>query len=201
MTSLSTGWITYDVLALAELDNEDYRDLREAVYSCLSTFSCHRSTHLQEFARTKVGDYEKHGHSRTYVFICPVGDDDIDVPAFFTVGMTALDLRKASSNKRKKFSGNISVEITGAYSIAELAPSDTYTRVQLPGSVILEEAKHAIARAKAHVGGRFAVVDARRRVFQSLYGPAGFTELHGTDGPIGTTPDDFITAACLLRDW
>ncbi|WP_132438001.1 MULTISPECIES: hypothetical protein [unclassified Rathayibacter] len=193
--------VLYDVVALAELETDVYADLRDAVYERLSTFECKRSPHLQDFARGKVGRYEQHGHSRTYVFICPVEDSDIDVPAFFTVGMTALDLTKATGSKKKKLSGDISMDITGTYSIAELARSDRYTSSQLPGAVILDEAKQVIAQAKSFVGGRFAVVDARKAVFEALYQPAGFSEIHIASAPLGMEEDDFITAACLIRDW
>ncbi|WP_181137622.1 hypothetical protein [Rathayibacter sp. AY1D1] len=201
MSSPGSDQIAYDVIALAELENPAYRDLRDAVYARLEVFACERSPHLQAFARTNVQRYERHGHSRTYVFICADDGAGIDVPAFFTVGMTALDLTRAGSSKQKKFSGDFSMDVTGAYSIAELARSDEYNGNQLPGSVILDEAKNAIAQAKFHVGGRFAVVDARRPVFEALYQPAGFKELHGTEAPVGMDANDFITAACLVRDW
>ncbi|WP_159084894.1 hypothetical protein [Planctomonas deserti] len=192
--------IIYDVFALAELDDPRYSVLREAVIARLEAFECARSEHLQHFARENVHKYENHGHSRTYVLITPSDDEGIDVPAFFTVGMTVLDLSQASNSKRKKLSGGISLDATGAYSIAELARSDRYSRSQLPGSVILDEAKQVIASARLHVGGRFVVVDCRREVFQQLYEPAGFREIHVAQPPAGMESASFLTACCLARD-
>lgn len=201
MSDTADELIAYDVVALSELEDPSYEVLKVAVRQALDRFECGRSGHLQEFARSNVHKYERHGHSRTYVFITPVEGDGIDVPAFFTVGMTSLDLSKATNSQKKRLSGDISMDTTGAYSIAELARSDRYKNSQLPGSAILKEAMHVVRQARVHVGGRFAVVDARKEVFDQLYEPAGFKRLHVTDPPIGMESIDFLTACCVVKDY
>jgi hypothetical protein len=192
--------IPYDVFALADIQGDRYRVLADRVVARLSEFECGRSTHLQKFARESVDKWEKHGHSRTYVIITPV-DDDIAVAGFFTVGMTGLDLSQATKSARNKLMGSISLERTGAFSIAELARSDSYTSAQLPGSVILDEAKEVIKRARGYVGGRFVVVDARQKVFDALYEPAGFKRISVAVAPLGMDDTDFVTACCVVVDW
>lgn len=167
----------------------------------LKAFECVRSEHLQAFARNTVAKWEKHGHSRTYVLINPVGDGDIDVAGFFTVGMTALDYSNATSSLRKKLSGAVTSERTGAYSIAELARADRYSSDDLPGSVILSEAKRVIGEARQYVAGRFVVVDCQPKVFANLYQPAGFRQIDVAKPPVGMEEHDFITACCLVKDW
>lgn len=193
--------LNYDVFALANIAGDEYPELRDRVYARLQEFECERSEHLQAFARHTVAKWEQHGHSRTYVLINPVGDGDIDVAGFFTVGMTALDYSNANSSLRKKLSGAVSSKRTGAYSIAELARSDRYTSEDLPGSVILSEAKRVIAEARQYVAGRFAVVDCQPKVFENLYEPAGFRQIDVAEPPKGMEDHNFITACCLVKDW
>lgn len=192
--------IKYDVFALADVRNEKYQGLAETIDERLASFECARSSHLQEFARSKVTKWEGHGHSRTYVVITP-REDTIDVAAFFTVGMTALNLERAVPALRSKLMGSISLKQTGAYSIAELARSDAYTNAQLPGSVILDEAKNVIRRARSYVAGRFVVVDARPEVFEHLYKPAGFKMIHLAESPMGMSGIEFVTACAVVKDW
>lgn len=199
--SCDTDRIPYDVVALGDLADDRYRVLADRVRERLQAFECARSTHLQSFARSNVHRYEGHGHSRTYVLITPTPDGDVDVPAFFTVGMTALDLSAASRAARKKLMGDISLDQTGAYSLAELARSDNYGPEQLPGNVILDEAKEVVKRARQYVAGRFLVVDARPEVFQHLYQPAGFREIKVAKAPRGMEDTDFITACAVIKDW
>ena len=132
MTAVSAERIEYDVFALADIQQEKYKLLAERVNDRLDQFRCERSPHLQNFARSSVHKYEAHGHSRTYVMITATGET-IDVAGFFTVGMTALNLSQAGTSARKKLMGDITLEQTGAYSIAELARSDDYSAAQLRG--------------------------------------------------------------------
>lgn len=192
--------ITYDVFALADIRQEKYRVLAEAVDQRLSEFRCERSAHLQDFARVKVRKWEAHGHSRTYVIVT-AREDSIDVAGFFTVGMTALNFENASKSLKKTLMGDVTLSQTGAYSIAELARSDEYSREQLPGATILDEAKSVIRRARNYVAGRFVVVDARPEVFDSLYAPAGFKKIDVAKPPIGMGDVPFVTACAVVKDW
>lgn len=202
MSAESPVRLDYSVFALADLSGEKYTDLREAVEARLAAFDCAQSPHLQQFARGQVHKWEDHGHSRTYVLVSPSDEGGIDVPAFFTIGMTGLDLTRGSSGTRKRLSGQISLEHTGAYTIAELARSDRYSSEHLPGSVILDEAKQIIRQSRQLIAGRFLVVDAQRKVFERLYQPAGFKQLALAEAPPQSMPDaEFITACAVIKDW
>ncbi|WP_455133634.1 hypothetical protein [Microbacterium aurum] len=200
MTGDPAERISYDVFALADIRHEKYRDLSDAVDQRLAEFRCHRSAHLQDFARAKVRKWEGHGHSRTYVIVT-AREDSIDVAGFFTVGMTALNFENAAPSVRKKLMGDVSMSHTGAYSIAELARADDYSSEQLPGATILDEAKGVIKRARAYVAGRFVVVDARVEVFERLYAPAGFKRVDVASPPIGMDDVEFVTACAVVKDW
>lgn len=193
--------LSYDVFSLASIRGEaDYAVLEAAIRQGLSVFRCERSEHLERFAREKVDQWEDHGHLRTYVMIAPT-DGGIDVVAFFAVGMTMLDFTAVSPQARKKLMGQITTDRTGAYSIAELARSDEYTSIQLPGRVILDEAKNAIKQAQQFVGGRFVVVDSRPEVYERLYKPAGFRPIGVAHPPRGMEEQDFVTSCCVIKDW
>ena len=201
MTAEEPDSLSYSVFALSDLSEDVYTPVREAIAERLATFTCIRSPHLQAFAREKVQAWEDHGHSRTYVLVCPDGDDGIDVPAFFTIGMTSLDLTGVSKQLRKKLNGSISMDFTGAYTIAELARSDAYTNAELPGAVILDEAKSIIRQSRQLIAGRFLVVDAQRPVFEALYEPAGFREIGVAKSPVDMPDAEFLTACAIIKDW
>jgi hypothetical protein len=190
--------LDYDVVSLAEL--KAYPDLLEHVKQKLASFRCARSTHLQAFANEDVWRWEAHGHLRTYVFLSPGDEDDIVVPAFFSVSMTTLDFGRATRSKSKQLMGNISMETTGAFSIVELARCDTFTHEELPGPVILREALDVIEKAREHIGGRFVVVDSQAEVFERLYKAEGFKRVSLAKAPRGMEGANFVTSARLLKD-
>ncbi|UOE43086.1 hypothetical protein [Agromyces larvae] len=193
--------IEYDVFALSDIAQDKYSTLRDRVHERLAAFDCSRSTHLQNFARSEVHRWEAHGHSRTYVLITPDDEYGIEVAGFFTIGLTSLDFSNASNSARKRLMGSITMEQTGAYSIAELARSDRYSNHQLPGTILVDEAKQVVKRARSYVAGRFLVVDAQQKVFERLYEPAGFRHVSVAEAPRGMEDRDFITACCVIKDW
>lgn len=192
--------LAYEVFPLALALDPKLEDLARLVRDRLDSFECERSPHIQDFARGAVHRWEKHGHSRTYVLISSEGGN-VDVPGFFTVGVTMLDLSQASKSNRAKLMGDITMDQTGAFSIAELARSDRYSAAQLPGSVILDEAKEVVKRARGYIGGRFLVVDSRREIFDRLYGPAGFRMVNVAEPPRGMEDANFVTSCCIIKDW
>ena len=193
--------LEYDVFSLHSVAAPEYAVIRQLVLDSLSRFECAKSPHLENFARNSVLKYEQNGNSRTYVLVTFSDSGDLDVAAFFTVGMASLDFSKLSNSAKKKLMGDVSKEVSGAYAIAELARSDSYSSSVLPGSMILDEAKKVIFDAHKHVGGRLVVVDTQQVIFDTLYKSAGFRRLHVTKPPKGMEDKDFITAGCLVRDW
>lgn len=201
MPDLLTSTISYDIFSLESIQDEKYATLRDAVNLKLSKFECAQSPHLEKFARSQVHRYENHGHSKTYILVTLLENSVLDVVAFFTVGMATLDFEAMGNSMRKKLSGDFSSTVVGAFAIAELARSDRYSSSQLPGSVILDEAKRVIVNARGYIGGRYLVVDAQPKIFDKLYKPAGFRLISTAKAPRGMEDKDFITAACLIRDW
>lgn len=194
--------LNYGVFSLHSIAEEGFEVLNNRVKERLEQFECAASPHIEAFARKKVSNYEQHEHSRTYVLIIPVDEDDIDVAGFFSIGMTTLDFRGISKSQRRKLSGNFSeVETTGAYAITELARSDNYTSAQLPGWKILDEAKNIISLARRHIAGRYVMVDAQPAIFEHLYQPAGFSVIGDAPSPRDMPDIPFVSACAKVKDW
>lgn len=201
MSSSLPPALRYEVFALADVLSPDHPALAQRVTASMASFPCERSAHIQDFARSKVAGAERYGASRTYVLLVPDREFGVDVGAFFTVGLVNISFENASKALKKKLTGSTTRDKAGAYSIAELARSDRYGCSELPGSVILDEAKQVIARARRLVTGRFVVVDSQPHIFERLYRPAGFKQVDVATPPIGMEEVDFVTSCCDARDW
>ena len=176
--------------------------MREAVAGELKKFRCNRSAQIEAFAHDSVDRFERDDNLRTYVFVAPaVEGAAMRILGLFAVGMTVLDyFAVVTKSKKKRLMGEVSVEVAGAYSIAELARSDEVSPEELPGKAILDEAVTAIAQAHASVGGRWIAVDCREEVFRALYEPAGFRIFNAkASSPSGMRDVDFLTACCVTK--
>jgi hypothetical protein len=190
----------YDTISLQALESPEYASIRTDVMASLEKFECKRSPHLENFARSKVWDYESSGMSRTYVLTTVLPENVLEVAALFTIGLTTFDFTKLEKSVKKKLLGKISLEIGGAYSIAELARSDKYTNQDLEGMTILNEASKVILNAQTIVGGRYVIVDAQAKIHDTLYSKAGFRVLHPAIAPLTMADKEFFTGACIVRD-
>lgn len=192
--------IDYDLVSLSSLDSDENLALRQRVNESLGEFSCTKSPTLERLARKDLWRREGHGSGRTYLFLT-YQRDTIDVAGFFTVGMGAVDLSGVSNSARKKLLGDFSAHYVAGFLIAGLARSDSYAGDQLPGSVILDEAKRVIANARIHVGGRYVIVDAQPAVFEKLYQPVGFLDVKVANPPLDQSDQIFRTYMMKIKDW
>lgn len=200
--------LNYAVIPLSAIRDGQSPRLADAVTESLKSFKCSRSKHIQEFITGNVLDLEDGGWVRTFVFLAPTGEDGICVPAFFAVGLTAVQMAdedgKVRGNAKKRLLGGtpqLRSGIVGSYCITDLARSDEYTSQDLPGSLILDEAKKVIRDVQSQCGGRIITVDARPKVFHSLYEPQGFKRLDTRVSPNDDEDDEFIVACCSIKNW
>lgn len=200
--------LEYEVFSLAELrENGDDDVLMLAVKEQLKSFRCSRSSWIQHFISRTVFEYEDAGWARTYVFLSPSDDGGILVPAFFSIGLTSFsrepnqDLSKTKANKLLGSRPNSRDGIVACFCLAELAREDSVSREDLPGSVILDEAKSVISSVQRQCGGRLVALDARPSIFEVLYEPAGFKKIGTRPSPNDTEEEDFVVAACKIGNW
>ncbi|MCO6558105.1 MAG: hypothetical protein J6575_01455 [Bifidobacterium sp.] len=158
---------------------------------------------MQAFISQKVQAIEEPDEGRTYLLTCTEPDGTIEVAGFFELCLTSIDFGKISGKKQKQFKGpytHLRDNHAGGYCIGELGRSDKYNNNELPGKVILKEARSLIGRSQNVVGGRYALIDARREVFENLYRPAGFKEVTTTNVP-SEGDMDIVVGVAKVAAW
>lgn len=200
--------LNYAVIPLSMIRDGRSPSLDEAVAESFKNFRCSRSEHIQEFITENVFGLEDGGWVRTFVFLAPTEEDGICVPAFFAIGLTAVQVAdedgKVRGNAKKKLLGGtpqLRSGVVGSYCITDLARSDEYSSEDLPGSIILDEAKKVIRDVQSQCGGRIITVDARPEVFRSLYEPQGFKQLATRVSPNDDEDGEFVVACCSIKNW
>ena len=167
-------------LLIEEPQTEDFALLREQLIHGLANFTCKRSNSVSHFMHDKVLEIERHGEGRTYLFVTVTETGVVDIAGFFELCLSTIDFSKLSGKKRSQFRSPVAHlrdDHAGAYCIGELGRSDNYGRDELPGSVILNEAVSLIITSRDIVGGRYALIEARPEIFNSLYVQQGFKQV------------------------
>lgn len=181
----------------------------ERIMKQLSLFSCQRSQHITDFSREKMTAYEQASESRSYLFLKAKDDELL---GFFTLGLTSMEWgniensdgwrkgftkkqRRALSHGLFKRSGFV-----GMFTIGELARKDGIGKEELPGALILSAALHYIEEARKFSGGRFVLVDSRRKLFEALYQQAGFVEVDTRPSPNEGEIEEFVISILPLDD-
>ncbi|WEV47519.1 hypothetical protein OZX62_04425 [Bifidobacterium sp. ESL0690] len=174
-----------------------------AIFNALKRFECSRSQSVQSFVSNKVEAIEESNEGRTYLLVCKQPDGTVEVAGFFELCLTSIDFGKMSGKKQKQFKGpytHLRDNHAGGYCIGELGRSDKYSKNELPGKVILKEARSLIGRSQNVVGGRYALIDARREIFENLYRPAGFKEVVTTNVP-AEGDMDIVVGVAKVSTW
>ncbi|MDF7665130.1 hypothetical protein [Bifidobacterium sp. ESL0745] len=199
--------ISYQLMPYQELlrvckESPDNKDALETL-NALMRFECSRSQSVQSFVANKVEAIEESNEGRTYLLVCKEPDGSVEVAGFFELCLTSIDFGKMSGKKQKQFKGpytHLRDNHAGGYCIGELGRSDKYSKSELPGKVILKEARSLIGCSQNVVGGRYALIDARREVFENLYRSAGFKEVATTNVP--TEGDmDIVVGVAKISTW
>ncbi|WEV59819.1 hypothetical protein OZX67_04625 [Bifidobacterium sp. ESL0728] len=194
--------IQYELLPFSDLIEADGQVKQgwkyQLVYEALQRFECKKSSSVQTFISQKVQAIEESNEGRTYLLTCTGENGTVEVAGFFELCLTSIDFGKMSGKKQKQFKGpytHLRDNHAGGYCIGELGRSDKYSNNELPGKVILKEARSLIGRSQNVVGGRYALIDARREVFENLYRPAGFKEVATTNVPTEGNMDIVVGVA------
>ena len=123
----------------------------------LSLFFCPKNSDVETFLRDKAITFEKASRARTYLILDEeaLTDGKIDIIAYFTVSMKALNLREGiSKNVRKHLDGlgNKQGSTFVVYLIGQLGKNDTY-RSEIDGKELITRAIATIKEAYEIVGG------------------------------------------------
>ncbi len=129
----------------------------------LSLFFCLKNSDVETFLRDKAITFEKASRARTYLILDEeaLTDGKIDIIAYFTVSMKALNLREGiSKNVRKHLDGlgNKQGSTFVVYLIGQLGKNDNY-RSEIDGKELIAMAIATIKEAYDVVGGRYILVE------------------------------------------
>lgn len=129
----------------------------------LSLFFCTKNSDVETFLRDKAITFEKASRARTYLILDEeaLTDGKIDIIAYFTVSMKALNLREGiSKNVRKHLDGlgNKQGSTFVVYLIGQLGKNDNY-RSEIDGKELIAMAIATIKEAYDVVGGRYILVE------------------------------------------
>jgi len=133
------------------------------VREVLSLFFCSKNSDVETFLRDKAITFEKASRARTYLILDEeaLTDGKIDIIAYFTVSMKALNLREGiSKNVRKHLDGlgNKQGSTFVVYLIGQLGKNDNY-RSEIDGKELIAMAIATIKEAYDVVGGRYILVE------------------------------------------
>lgn len=174
--------IPYSIIS--DDSDEQSEVFREIVKDAINRFKCTRSNSVSDFVRNKMDGIEKSHDGCTYLFLTgSKTGQPIEVAAFFEICLTSIDFSALSNNKRNEFKGaytHLRGDHAGSYCIGELGRSELFTKIDLPGERILQEAINIIVSARNRISGRYALIEARESIFESLYKPYGFKKVDTT---------------------
>lgn len=151
----------------------------------LEKFSC-REKDVENFLRYKAIKFEEIERGKTFLIINNglfEKEGDIDVVAFFTTGMTTLDLSNLSKNKRKVLlGGHPNHDNIPAFLIGQLGRNKKYSHNELSGKILLKECFSQLKEAQKVIGIKNVVIECKSELIP-------FYEAHGF-GVITALPDE-----------
>lgn len=175
----------------------------EVIKKALDTFSCVRSPFIENFVHKDIIESEECGESRSFLLL-EEGTDRL--LGFFALGITSIlweDVEKSDGwrkahtrRERRVLSRGLHLKNghVGAFTIGELARADNVSKDELSGETLLGEALSTIMKARRMVGGRFILVDSRRKLYERLYSNAGFMEFDVRKSPNEGDSEEFVVS-------
>lgn len=146
--------------------------------AAIDRFKCEKSDSVSKFIHCSMRDIEESHDGHTYLFITVLPNGHMEIVAFFELCLTGIDFSQLTKSMQKKFKGGHTHwrkgKYAGSYCIGELGRNDSFTKDDMPGERILQEAINVIVTARDSIGGRYALIDARREIFDHLYKKQGF---------------------------
>lgn len=195
---------------LSASEDPDDESARQILIDAVDAFECVRSSYHERFLKEKAFESCSRNTSRTYLLIdqnafddyCVTGQDASRIiAAYFTVGISSLSLstERISKKKQKDLRKHLYPRdnTIGCFVIGELCRAGNRSKEELSGEYLLNECLTVIRQAQGYIGGRIVLVDSRRKVLDSLYGPFGFKELMLT-GSNTNDGEELITSFAIL---
>lgn len=173
--------IDYSVISLNELLSHENID-EEKLVNSFRKFSCSKEKDLEDFLVKSAIHYELIEFGKTFLIIDneELKNGHLEIAAFFTIGQVSVDISNLSQKQKKKLLGSVPgrdrMTSFPAFLIGQLGRNDKYNKIQLPGSVIIEECRSRLEAAQIIVGGKLVILECREAL-QAFYTAQHFKKL------------------------
>lgn len=125
----------------------------------LAKFSCDRNREIENFLHNLAIEYEKSSSARTYF----LATEDKIIAGYFTLSIGFADISKSTrlsaEDRQKLMMSKCPDHRIPCFLIGQLGRNDSFSRIQLSGSQILEKALAVLAEVKNQIGGKFVIVE------------------------------------------
>jgi len=141
----------------------DVTDDESRIIADLSTFKCSRDSDIEHFLIKTAIPFEKAHKSRTYLVLDKkkLLKNEVNILAYFTVGMDHLLIKDAvSKSMKRKLNGIFSDDRVPCYLLGQLGKNDRF-KDEVSGDDILNGALSVLLDAHELIGGRFVRVDCK----------------------------------------
>jgi predicted GNAT family N-acyltransferase len=153
----------------------------------IEEFCCAKDPDVESFLKKNAVNYERSGISRTYLYVINK-EDDSDIVAYFSVGITATSFEGVSGSRKSKVLGGTpgrdSQDHFGGIIIGEVGRSDKYSGSDLSGREIIADAEEIIEQGRKFLGGKIVYLDCREPLIQ-FYEKNGYTKVVDSPYPSG----------------
>lgn len=142
--------VNYLIVSLSDL----YDVAKEKVENSFLGFSW-REKDIEDFLKYKAVDYEYLGRGKTFLVLNEdyLDEGELEIIAFLTTAITAIDLSELSKSRRKKILDDHPNHLSiPAFLIGQIGRSDRYTSEDFQGETLLKECCTTLKRAQDIIG-------------------------------------------------
>lgn len=154
----------------------------------IQNFACEIEPELVDFLNRTASIFEVNYQCRTYFVIDEntITNDKLDIIAYFSISLTAVQLKSTLSKKKKKdLTNNIpnrdNLQAIPGYLIAQLGRNDMYSHFQYPGEELLNSCLNTIKTIQELVGITLVVVECKTELFKKFYAKHKFKSLYSSN--------------------
>lgn len=165
---------------------------RKSFKDMFNGFTCERDDDVCEFLRRRALKYERSAACRTYLAFerNSYENQRLELVAFFSLAITAVDCSDISLDMRKGILGKIPYAGTNSHFpghlLAQLARDDRYSSEDVCGRDLVALAEEYIDKAHRIIGGNNIYLDCKDELCE-YYASLGYTMLsNSTNGGLNT---------------
>lgn len=146
-------------------------------------FSCKVNPDIENFLKEKSSLFEKKHKSRTYLLINADNKKNLEIIAYYSIALKAIDLSSELPRKTKQELDGLytRLKVLAVYLIGQLGRSDRYSGKDISGREILEYAESTIFQSHDIIGGRIIFLECDNDKLVKFYENNGYEYLQDGD--------------------